>query len=1012
MPPGVSLSASKQSGHDLRLPKPYCEMEGLKYLVDWWLHTHSGLVVLLGVGGAGKTALVAQFLRLLEKGCRVDPDLRLVAPEKGTFIHSFRKVASTQECRDRLRAELPEVPPTEPTEIFVEGGILSDPGLPADDSVIGRIKSSTGTRLIVLDGVDEILVPPVGDDTLWQIEDTVFNQLLAMVQRGDAPNVGILVTTRFPFALLDIGCDQDKSREAQPKIEVDRLDPRSSVHLLRGHGLVASNETLQQVAAAHDHHPLALAAAAERVLCDPVRDRGFDMLAASGPFPGQVAGEAGSSCEALVLLAEEYRALLEGSFPEAAALASHLCVFGGAATPTAARQFVARSSFSVGARFTGALARLRTLRLLAAPESTEALLIHPLLRFAFGVPAAPACRTMLADMLEDLLIATPDGVPPRDARRLDILEELLDQSLQHLDLTSAWAIYAGRMGGREHLAERLGDYLRGERVCRRLVAAAIRQNRAELAVSAAADWFGYLIALGRLADAETIGESLQLLSASARVPCSTIVRDHAHLLTLRGRLQEALVVLGGKERSSLPPDSREVAARALLRGRVLALLGRVRQASREFAACARAAQSCAQGYEYLRFLAQFERDREIHGAVRDLKLLFDHRYGPQNPQSMQCEMLALDLLDGGNLDEASLGYVDQWARERGAQELSCWARFARCRCALRQAFLSGDDPGNPRPRELLRGALKCATEGLDIARVCGYGIYFVDLLVCRARLWLLLGEPEAAESDALGALRYGIEADAAQRLPKLLPVCDPLCSYRLGEVGAREIFAMALRVKAMRVRLDPVEWTNLHEFQTNANILGSLYQQAEDELLACQRLRRAMRGPVPGEEALAREVERFVKAANARTLPSGAASRPEVPLQVLICYSRNDRDTVHCVVARLKERGITTYFDQHDIHPGDLWSETLDRWIKTADAAVVAVGPSGIGPWQRREILACIEQKVRRPLRILPILLPKARREEALDVTLIDNHYLDMSSGFTVANMDRLVRGLNPIASS
>lgn len=171
--------------------------------------------------------------------------------------------------------------------------------------------------------------------------------------------------------------------------------------------------------------------------------------------------------------------------------------------------------------------------------------------------------------------------------------------------------------------------------------------------------------------------------------------------------------------------------------------------------------------------------------------------------------------EAGDLAQAEtlLASAHDWAVARDAKEVLCWAALVQARIALADA--SGSvcperaqptspgqrpgltDPANPqalkgrnkRPAETLsrpfrahpdvmdsgtqgdalgwwvadpsglKSAETALADGLKIARDCGFGLFHIDLLLERARLHLLSGEPQAALDDLRTALNGGVPAN-------------------------------------------------------------------------------------------------------------------------------------------------------------------------------------------------------------------------------------------------------------
>ena len=69
------------------------------------------------------------------------------------------------------------------------------------------------------------------------------------------------------------------------------------------------------------------------------------------------------------------------------------------------------------------------------------------------------------------------------------------------------------------------------------------------------------------------------------------------------------------------------------------------------------------------------------------------------------------------------------------------------------------------------------TEGLKIARDCGYGIFHIDLLLEQARVHLQRGNPQSALDDLRLALDDGIKANDETGQPELLAANHEECGY-------------------------------------------------------------------------------------------------------------------------------------------------------------------------------------------------------------------------------------------
>jgi hypothetical protein len=1024
MEPDASAPVPRESDHALSPPVPFLPRKGLNDLVDWWQREHAGVAVVHGIAGGGKTALAGYFLSLV-RGLRTVPQDRTLIPPEREFVFSFRQLPDPIACVERLRGRLPPSPTApRPQPSFYtddDGFLREDPGPPPpppDDSLIGRLKASTGSLLIVLDALEEVQVPlPGGDGTSWQIGDPQLRELFSLVASGEAANVAILATTRLPLAVsLAEGAGSDSGgRQSEPfvPVEADRFErPDESVLLLREmllpKGLVAPDTALHQIAKACVHHPLSLAAAAEQTdQGDPLAILTFDYPCSLRLRSTSVPPGSRRCAEVLGDIVHQYSALLARWFPDARKLLDHLRLFECPVNPAALRQLLARSKLSLATRLDAAVATLKAMRLLVLEGPEESLAIHPLLRLSTATGrAARSRRIAVKETVESLIVRTPLGGPPSDCRRLDLLEELLRQSLADQDLAGAWSIYRHRMGGHAHLGRRLGDHRRGERVARLLFSESSRCGRDRLTRAAARDWLLYLMALGRLVDAEIAWEPLQLSAAPLAVSRIHALQVRVQLLTARGHLIEALATIE-LALATVPPSRTLLAAEcAAVRAHLLSLQGRLRESAEEFAAAGRCGHPL--GIEHVQFLFRLAPGTAVSGLVHDLKELLDRRYGPQSFEGMRCDLLAVELLGEADVvtAEERLDRVQEWAGTSGSRELACWERLVRGRVLLSDLKARSKRGAlDPETRErLLDAALRASTEGLNVARSCGYGIYYIDLLLNRARLHLLRGDAAAAEVDSLSASRDGLPGNPELCLPLLLPATDRRCCYAWGEAAARQTAGEAL------VLMAPQFLTRRSEAAARGYLTAM--QRARAELRRCKRLRQRMGDPELSAtekflEGLSRQPDQSTPSIMSRPGESQHLSTTDAtPLpRVLVSYNRRDGSIVSDLVARLRTGGIEILMDI-DMPLGEIWSDRLEHWITTAEAAIIAVGPNQFGWFQKREVRACRTEMDRRGMRLIPVLLPSARLEVALSPFLLELNYLDMSSGLTNESIERLLRDL------
>jgi hypothetical protein len=92
---------------------------------------------------------------------------------------------------------------------------------------------------------------------------------------------------------------------------------------------------------------------------------------------------------------------------------------------------------------------------------------------------------------------------------------------------------------------------------------------------------------------------------------------------------------------------------------------------------------------------------------------------------------------------------------------------------------------------------------------------------------------------------------------------------------------------------------------------------------------------------------------------------------VFLCHNSQEKELVRDMNAKLKAKGIRTWFDEEQLPPGRMWQELLEEQIEHIKTAAVFVGQSGVGPWQDMEIRAFLAEFVRRRCPVIPVILPE-----------------------------------------
>lgn len=127
---------------------------------------------------------------------------------------------------------------------------------------------------------------------------------------------------------------------------------------------------------------------------------------------------------------------------------------------------------------------------------------------------------------------------------------------------------------------------------------------------------------------------------------------------------------------------------------------------------------------------------------------------------------------------------------------------------------------------------------------------------------------------------------------------------------------------------------------------------------------------------------------------------------VFLCHNSADKPAVVQLAEELVARGLRVWLDVWELIPGRPWQEALEAILQTAKSAAVLVAKDGVGPWQDREVRACLDEFVRRELPVIPVLLPGTPQKPELPLFLRAFTWVDLHEGVTREGVDRLVWGI------
>jgi hypothetical protein len=928
--------------HTLLRARDWQDRPEFDQLCDWWRGSvtpnseargpnYPGVCVLVGIGGAGKTAIADRFLRLVPGGLRALPDTpkdETLPSLGGLFVFSFYDAPNPDHFFAQLSAWLSGTPFDESAKTpsyqqtpqllsnvaqtrIAEAGSVSSAGL----------HSSLATRhsplLLILDGLEKVQDDGARGGAFGQLLDGRLRGLILRAADGWLPGVALLITTRF--RLFDVEAERcDRYRP----IDIDRLQPPAALALLRARGVRATDAQLLALAEESGFHALTLDLLGGYVaaFCDGDPSRLPPL--AEVKVPNEAAAEdprlaaVKEQERRFGRLAQRYREALAARDPAALALMERVCLFRlGVNADTLASIFTGAGKETVSGPALAGLNREQVgkkLRLLAQrrlldeskPPSTRNstssqpspnYAVHPAVRHGFlaglTIDIARQChRASVADFHRRLpselkarvadipLLNFLSGAPPsfrindpallrRLSSRpsvpaaLDLLEETVYHLVHAGYWEQAWDIYHHVLGGYGGLALRLGECRRGERLCR-LLGGGVSANAFRLPASVMGgsplsvlllDWGRFLIALGELGPARRLLGYLcdQRVTVGDTDFRPAACRMLAELELEAGRLTDAADVLSTRVQnattlwsaSDLADASAYLAFTALLRGECVA-------AAKDFE-CALHWQRRhdrdenplygRRGYLCSQFLHRLGRQVEAEALIEKAKGIGILYGGPQNQDapSFDFESAAL-MVERGDLS-AARGIWQRacdWVLSHDAVGLFCTSSLLRARIEIAEA---SSHESEARREALLAEAGKSLDEGLRIARDCGYGIYHVDLLLERACLHLLHGEPQPALDDLRVALDDGQKPPPDSGFPTLLAATDPECAYAWGIAEGRHLRAQAFLLRGAQTLGRP-DFAPAN-FKALPAEVHSLIESARKELEECHELQRRIQDP-------------------------------------------------------------------------------------------------------------------------------------------------------------------------
>ena len=113
---------------------------------------------------------------------------------------------------------------------------------------------------------------------------------------------------------------------------------------------------------------------------------------------------------------------------------------------------------------------------------------------------------------------------------------------------------------------------------------------------------------------------------------------------------------------------------------------------------------------------------------------------------------------------------------------------------------------------------------------------------------------------------------------------------------------------------------------------------------------------------------------------------------VFVSYSSRDRAMAEELANRLREAGLSLFFDRWCLPGGKPWGPLLEQSIQESASCTVLIGKEGFGSWQAREMWVALGRQGRDPaFPVIPTMLPGAEEVPSLFLGL--NTWVDLRRG-------------------
>jgi hypothetical protein len=307
--------------HRLQAAPSYQDRPELTRVEAWWCGLDAGGVcALVGLGGAGKTAIVERFLERLRRSVAGSADDGLLPVPDRVFVFSFYDEPIADVFFSALASGLTSAP----AEAIARR--------PSHFEVFEALRATKGRVLLILDGLERVQNDGRSGGLFGEVDDTSLRDLLVRAATGLLGGTAVLTTTRFPVTPLE--------REAMPgfvRIDVGGLSEEAAGKLVRAQGVEGDEEEIRSLVNRFGRHALLVDLAARYLTrLGGKAAGGIAELSseAEEEIDEALAAELDPSLRAALALqrrfariTRRYRDQLEARDPEALALLQLACAF-------------------------------------------------------------------------------------------------------------------------------------------------------------------------------------------------------------------------------------------------------------------------------------------------------------------------------------------------------------------------------------------------------------------------------------------------------------------------------------------------------------------------------------------------------------------------------------------------------------------------------------------------------------------------------------------------------------